>query len=584
MKNRLGKESFLPSPAIRIALIWAAGTMLFLVPIWFNTSHLRAFADPKTAVIFLFSEIIFVIWVCLAFAHKEYRPKKNILLLVVTLFIFVLTLASILGIDPNTSFWSSLDRGTGMITYFHLFGLFLALSSVLVKEDIPRLMRFAVWGGAIAAVSIILGPTGFKMYANSAGFAVYGGGGFLGNSTLASLYFSFILFWAIYLAWFEREAVWKFIYGVLAFIILATPLYINYDFLRGVSSFSWTSLLGQARAGTLALGGAFALGLSLYFFFKPGWKKILGAMLLLFQVGLLAYVVFGLATPGSLVHQKFGEYAGETRYLFWDVAGEAIKERPILGYGQDSFFFVFQKNLPEEVYEEKYHGEIFVDRPHNTLIEQAVNGGIATLILYLSIYIYAFYLLLKQYRQSQISGSLVLALGLPIYVYFLQNLFAFDVSFTLLPFFLALAFLTVTEGERRLWGGTREIKSWLVPAVALVIFIFSIQYFVGVPAKLSRAYEGVRTSPVPMRLPFYESINSSPMDSVFDLTVFGQKFYQSYSGYFAMVRPQSEKEAAQKDIESFLKIIDRITHGREEHIIHLRNIRDQFKELSGNLN
>ncbi len=569
---------------MRSAIIFLTGLLLFFSPVWFDFSHLRPFATPKTLLIYFFSEVIFLLWAILAIRSRGYRPKKSALLALLGVFVSWLTLVSIFGIDFNSSFWSSLDRGIGLVTFLHLFALTLSLVSIIRKEDVLVLMRFAAWGGFFAALTIIFGPTGLKLYSEILGFSIYGDGGFLGNSTLASIYFAFTLPWTIYLAWVDPRKTWKIVYGLFVLVTLTTPLYLDYEFLRGVASFSPTVFLGEARAGTFALFLSFALAVSLYFFFKTGWKKYLGSVLLAVQVAAFLFVGVSLASPDSYIYKKFEEYAGKERFIFWQEAGKAIRERPLLGYGQDNFFFIFQKNLPPKIYEIKYNSEVlYADHPHNNLYEYAVNSGIPGLALYLSIYVYAGYFLIKNYWQKKLTGPYSLALGLPLYASFLQGLFAFDVSFTLLPLFITLGIVSGTTTETRLFNNLREIKSPVVFGTALIIFS-ALYFFVILPiGETSRAYEKIRTIPVPLRAQHYQTIRGSSIDSVFDLTVFGQKFYKSYEAYFSVERPKEEKEVAKGDINLFVELMKSKIQGKESYTINTWDVIRAFENLVAKL-
>ena len=103
---------------------WAVYLML-LTPLIVSSKFFFPFVGPKGLYLMALIEIAFFSWLVLAVYSPHYRPKKNALLLCLSAFLVVLTLATIFGADPSRSFWSKFERMSGLLMWIHLFGLFL---------------------------------------------------------------------------------------------------------------------------------------------------------------------------------------------------------------------------------------------------------------------------------------------------------------------------------------------------------------------------------------------------------------------------------------------------------------------------
>ncbi len=168
------------------------------------------------------------------------------------------------------------------------------------------------------------------------------------------------------------------------------------------------------------------------------------------------------------------------RFQIWGMAFQGFKERPILGWGQDNFNFVFNKYYNPGMYAQ----EQWFDRSHDVFLDWLIAGGILGLLSYLLIFAAAVYYVWKKehhafferfvpfLRKSQNQLSVVeksLVTGL-LAGYFFQNLFVFDNIVSYVLFFSVLAFVAsmskpITEIEYA------EPKSVLANTAAVLIII-----------------------------------------------------------------------------------------------------------------
>jgi tetratricopeptide (TPR) repeat protein len=143
------------------------------------------------------------------------------------------------------------------------------------------------------------------------------------------------------------------------------------------------------------------------------------------------------------------ELKTQGRYFVWPIAFEGFKERPILGWGQENFTYIFQKHYVPEM----FHLEPWFDRAHNIFLDWLVAGGVLGLLAYLSLYGAMLLLIWRplgkdepinhapgllenglSYTEKSILTGLIAA-------YFFHNLFVFDHLISYILFFSLLAYI-----------------------------------------------------------------------------------------------------------------------------------------------
>ena len=120
--------------------------------------------------------------------------------------------------------------------------------------------------------------------------------------------------------------------------------------------------------------------------------------------------------------------------MLYKIAWSGVKERPILGWGQEGFNSVFYKYLENK----DDVNNIRADRTHSIILEQLIIGGFIGLLSYLSIFLISFLCIwrktnLLQHEQIILSGLLI--------AYFIQNLFFFDTTLSYVLFFTTLGYI-----------------------------------------------------------------------------------------------------------------------------------------------
>jgi tetratricopeptide (TPR) repeat protein len=166
------------------------------------------------------------------------------------------------------------------------------------------------------------------------------------------------------------------------------------------------------------------------------------------------------------------------------MAVQGFKERPVLGWGQENFNFVFNKYYNPGMYGQ----EPWFDRAHNVFFDWLIAGGLLGLLVYLSLFGTAIWFL--WFRTPHFSATSKSILTGLLGAYFFHNLFVFDNLVSYIMFFSLLGYIHSVNTEENVWGmftekirratttmfGGRTMDVIIAP-LAIIIVIFSFYFF-----------------------------------------------------------------------------------------------------------
>lgn len=372
----------------------------------------------------VFVEIAFAAWVLLALRDASARPKFSPLMWSFIAFTAIIGVADVFGMNLWKSFWSNFERMEGYIAILHLLAYFIVAGSVLASEKLWKLfLQISVGASVIVSYYGLLQLFG-QASVNQGGVRL---DSFLGNATYLAAYLLFNVFFALILIAREKSRIMRYIYG--AVIVLNVIVMYNTG-TRG-------SVLGL-------IGGGFVAALLVAIFDKSDRKRrivavsFIGAIVVL--VGGFLLVKNSEFVKKSPVLSRFAsislyEVKTQARAYIWPMAIEGFKQRPILGWGQENFNYIFNANYDPRMYGQ----EQWFDRAHNVLLDWLVAGGALGVIAYLSLWISALYLLWRRSSDTPFSEKAILT-GLGT-AYFINNIFVFDNTVTYMLFVSMLAFI-----------------------------------------------------------------------------------------------------------------------------------------------
>ncbi|MFH1462551.1 MAG: O-antigen ligase family protein [bacterium] len=471
---------------------WGIYLTLF-TPLVFARNFFFPYVVPKTIFFRIIVDIIFVVYMLLVISYPKYRPRINVFTIAIVIFLGITILASFTGINFERSFWSTFERMTGLLTFFHLFAFFIILTNVFKERK---------YWERILTVSILVGVF-LVFYVFNSDEPTSRGGGTLGNTSFMAAYLLFDIFFAIIL-FFTKQSYWKIFYGVTLAILLC-GLFISQEPCRGAIGAFW--------------GGIFLLifGYLIFYLLTSGkklFKKLAIGLIFLLIIGGLGFTQtnFFKSKLADVEHSR----SWQARKVVWDMAIEGIKERPLLGWGEDNFNVPFAKYFDPKL---PPTGDLWYDRVHNVFLDTAIHSGILGLLSYLSIFAIAAFSLFKVSFQVGERKNAIIPLGMiaVLAVYLAQNIWVFDMVSSYMIFFLSLAFIYFliyqpkpqSEEIKRLEG--RAVPS-LLGALLIIITISSL-YFGGIqPARASNYIVKGISYPLEESIAFYQkALSASPM-------------------------------------------------------------------------
>ncbi|MBX4209607.1 O-antigen ligase family protein, partial [Candidatus Parcubacteria bacterium] len=414
-------------------------------------------------------EIAFAAWLLLALRDRSVRPRRSILLWAFAAFVLVIGVADVFGVNPWKSFWSNFERMEGYITIIHLFLYFITASAMLSAERLwKRFLEFSIWSSAIVSVYGLFQLAG-KIAINQGGVRV---DATFGNATYLAIFLVFNIFFALILISRERQEggkTWKSVaYGCIA-ALHSVILYHT-----------------ATRGAMLGLLGGLLLSAILIALFDKGERKmriaagsIVGAVIVLvlgFMAVRNAQFVAHSPVLSRFASISWNETKTQARAYIWPMAIEGWKEKPILGWGQENFNYIFNRNYDPRMYWQ----EQWFDHAHNAVLDWLVAGGILGLVTYLSLFVSALYLLWRKASDTTFTEK-ALFTGL-LAAYFFHNLFVFDniVSYILFMSVLALIHFKSTRLAKPIAVDAEELDvadMRMAGPVALIALVFVLYFF-----------------------------------------------------------------------------------------------------------
>ena len=420
-----------------IPFIVANGT---LFPGFFLPNMFFPFITGKNFVFRILVELLFGVYLVLALREPKYRPRFSWTLAAVVAFAAWAGVATLLSVDPTKSFWGNFERMEGYITVLHLLAYFIMASAVLSAEKLwTWFLRISV------ALSAVMSGYGILQLMNK--IAIDQGGvrldGTLGNAAYFAVYMLFNIFFALillYRDWGNKTLRWLY-----AVVIALDTFTLFYSETRG-------TVLGLI-AGLVVAGLYIAYAARAVPHLKRLRQVSIGALIALAVLGAAFIAVRNVPAIqnapafGRLASISLTDTTTQSRFMIWHMALQGFKEKPITGWGQENFNFVFNKYYNAAMYDQ----EQWFDRAHDAFLDWLTAAGLPGFLLFISMFAAAAYVFWRS-RELSVPERAVL-LGL-VAGYAFHELFVFDNIVSYLQFFTVLALahaLSQREVPRTVW-------------------------------------------------------------------------------------------------------------------------------------
>lgn len=445
---------------------WGVYIPIFLTlvtPILFYSAFLFPFITTKTLYFRILVEIALASYFGLMLISKKYWPRFNMLGWAIAAYFAIITIASFFGINLYRSFWGNIERGEGLLTMYHLFAWWIMLISVFRTKKMWLLLLGSAFTVAIVETFYGLYQIMDVPWVIDAGASRISGT--IGNPAFMGAY--------LLLGMIVGGSIYPFVKQWWLKILIGAGLVFQLFMIYKT----------ETRGVILAMILVYELIGAGYFIYitrllivktkvqkKEKEEQVQKGLLTKLAVALVAIsfipVILFAAwnNPDSNWVQKSGtlrrivsisvdDITTQSRFYAWDSSWSAWKNKFILGYGYENYNVAFNKYFHPEIFLDQ-GSQLWFDRAHNILFDQAVNSGILGLAAYLAVFAVSFFLLFKNIRseKSRNMRAVALIISAGLLVYFGQNLVVFDTISSYGLFYLILAFvhfLTSTYDESR---------------------------------------------------------------------------------------------------------------------------------------
>lgn len=473
------------------------------------------FISGKNLIFRILVEIAFAGWVALAIRDTNYRInfKKSPLTIAYLLFIAVLFVADMFGVDRERSIWSNFERMEGFVGHIHLFAYFFVLTVMLpTLKDWQRM-----WKYFIAADLLILGYAFAQLMGAPGTFIAEK---FPAMATWFSQRFPIHMSANRLDATIGNSA--YFAVFCLMFIFIAALLWSQ----RTSNKRSWfypaliaLNLIGLFYSGTrgtmigIIVGGFVSLSIMAYRE-KGHIRNTFAGVLVLMVILVGSIFVFkdtnfikSSPTLQRLSSISPADVTASSRLSMWKISYQAWLEHPVLGYGQDNFSYIFaRKFLPEKM----CNLEPWYDRSHDVFFDWLVAGGALGLLTYLSLYSVALSLMWRKENEVPLREKAILTGA--IVGYFIHNIFVFDNLTSYILFAALLGYIVVRTGGDKIhthgksYADEEQMNLIWLPIIGVLLCV--TQYYVNYrPLLVNRlVIEGMSINVYAQTMPFADAV------------------------------------------------------------------------------
>lgn len=367
-------------------------------------------------------------------------------------------ITSAAGVDFYHSFWSTFERGDGLLTltacviYFYL---------VLLSADRSWLQRFlksVAWVGSLSAIYLVLQWLAVSGVAELSFIVTPNGriGGAMGNAAFLAAYLGLTFFATLAAAPQYGKRLKSILYmgaglQLFATILTGTRGTLLALLVTGSIILLYQALWGERLRTYARVGIAVAL-------------LILGTFFIYREP--LSHSSF---TPiRRIASISLSDPTVASRLFIWNAVSREALSRPILGYGAEHVDIPFDR-----VYDPSVITEEWFDRSHNAYLDYLVQFGIFGVLLYIALVLLLLSIGFRIWRAGDRYGIYILGMGS---VYALQNFFVFDTGTTLWFFLVLIAVSYVYHsapvgGPSSLVERPRYVAGALAGAAILLVVI-----------------------------------------------------------------------------------------------------------------
>lgn len=416
-------------------------------------------------------------------AYRISRLFKNSIFLSLTAFYISLVVSTIFAVNSYRAFWGDLERGEGFFGLIHYFIFFVLITVIFTKKNWLSFFKLFCFVGIIIGIIAIfqLPFFNFQQLPNTISTTTRPGSS-LGNATYLASYLIFVIISSFIVFLNQNSAsrfnFWKY-FGLFNVFIALVVIFLTRT--RGI-------LLGLIVATIIFfLYFIFYENKKSFFLFnrKFSIKKIsIFAIAVIFSF----FVVFFFTRDNNLWQTIPGldrlaktdvfnnkDASTVVRLGGWKIAWESFLEKPIFGWGPESYLYLFNKKYNPDL--SLYGDGLWLDRSHSKILDILSAQGIVGFLSYFNIFVVLLFSIIKN-QNIRFALKLILVGG--IFAYFTQNIFVFDNISSYLGFFALLGFVvshSIVNKQLPITNHSLQTTYYsLVPKAIIAIIIIIVGY------------------------------------------------------------------------------------------------------------
>lgn len=469
--------------------IYAGLGVIIAIPLITVSDLFFPFISGKVFVSRLVIQIMFACYIGLLLINPErYKPRWTWVSVATFALVAVLFITGLTGIDFYNSFWSSIERGEGLVLWLHLLALFVVATGLLKEHkqwlvvfDATLLVALVVawfgitdyfdWGNSLLSnAQQIVQEKGMRVYQFWYDFwgMNYRTNGerissTFGNPAFLAGYLLFAITLALHNAYYRRNRWLQAGYAALMVI------------------FGFVLFQTGTRGGQLGILAQIILTITLLAFGPQSSRKIrlaasgVGVAVVLLVAGLFlardsAFVQNSMPLQ-RLTSISLQDYTAQTRMGTWGAAMKGLLESPktvLFGYGLENFNYVFNKYFPNVVY--RHEGsQVWFDRAHSMIFDRAIAGGLLGLVAFLAFLVLPAWYLFKIGRRQPQQWPLVVIFVPFIVGYIIQDLLVFETIGLYFIVILTWAFFNLYAPEKHFRLANNHLK--IAAGVYAIVFL-----------------------------------------------------------------------------------------------------------------
>lgn len=429
---------------------------LFLIPVFWNPSFLYSFTQGKEIIFKIILLSTLLVFVPIIIFKKKYSFSnilKSPLFFLLLLQIAIYAVTNVLSSTPLVTLHGTYSRGFGFIMELFLFTFVLYCSQTLSKKNIPKLLKIIFLSGCIVAVYAIFQKIGVDPLFKHFDTNIFAGRAFsfLGNPSYLGQVMLLNIIIGGFLAVSEKNKYQKILF-IVGTVVLLSAMFL---------SETRTAFLGLICA--LLLVGIKYFNPMINFFKKYRMTLIIGIIL----IG----GAFAILPQEKYSFSNLALRSLNSRFEIWNGTIDLIKEKPVLGYGEETFYIYFPEIITKKFLTLEENINLSADRIHNETLETFFSHGILAVIIYVLILVYLVKIFFKS--KNKIAGILALVIIANV----IQNQFAFpDVTVSVLIAFCygGLIALELREKDKKIIKLNKWKRYTIAPAILLFVLYIGV--------------------------------------------------------------------------------------------------------------